>query len=64
MSDDRTGDDGLPAEATAVEQIIPPEQPPMDDAAGPDEDYSGDRHDAGAGTRTGTEGLTSLDPTR
>lgn len=37
MTDDRTQPDALPdadATDTAVEQIIPPEQPPMDDAAG------------------------------
>jgi hypothetical protein len=35
MTDTRMPEDDLPADATAVEQIIPPEQPPMDDAAGP-----------------------------
>ena len=61
MSDNRTGADGLPADATDIERIIPPEQPPMDDAAGPSEDYSDESDDAGAGD---AEPLTSLDPTR
>lgn len=37
MPDDRSQPDALPVADdtdTAVEQIIPPEQPPMDDAAG------------------------------
>ena len=46
MPDDRDQSDALPdadATDTAVEHIIPPEQPPMDDAAGgpsvdPDDD--------------------------
>lgn len=38
MTDSRTAEGGLPADATAVEQIIPPEQPPMDDAAGPSDE--------------------------
>lgn len=37
MSDSRANSDEPQASATDVEQIIPPEQPPMDDAAGPGE---------------------------
>ena len=46
MSDNRAEDD-MPADATEVEQIIPPEQPPMDDAAGPtdQDDNDGDQRD-------------------
>lgn len=64
MSDDRTGYDGMPAEATDVEQIIPPEQPPMDDAAGPTEEGDDDGDDTASGKPSGTDGLSSLDPTR
>ncbi|MEG3089600.1 hypothetical protein [Sphingomonas sp. PB4P5] len=52
MSDNRAEDD-LPVDATEVEQIIPPEQPPMDDAAGPtdEDDYDGDQLDEKTFTR-------------
>lgn len=51
MTDDRTAADAHPdslpdAADTAIEQIIPPEQPPMDDAAGgPSVDIEDDKMD-------------------